>query len=60
MFDSVQLAQQIVKFGIGDLDHAVTEYEKLMFPRAIDLIKRSARNGERMYAPDAPLSLLRA
>ena len=60
MYDSVQLAQQIVKYGLDDLSHAVSEYEKLMFPRAIDIIRDSARNGELLFASDAPRSFLRA
>ncbi|KAF2725819.1 FAD/NAD(P)-binding domain-containing protein [Polychaeton citri CBS 116435] len=54
MYDSIQLAQQMIKYGIENLDCAVSEYEKLMFPRAINLIEQSARSGELLYAPDAP------
>ncbi len=54
MTDSLQLAQQIVKCGVDDLDRAVSEYEKLMFPRGIDLISRSAQSGELFFAPDSP------
>ena len=60
MYDSLQLAQQIVKHGLDDLNRAVSEYEKLMFPRAIDLIRRSAESGELMFAPDAPRGWLQA
>ena len=58
--DSLQLAQQIVKHGPDDLDAAVAEYEKLMFPRAIDLITRSQRSGEFLFAADAPAGWLKA
>lgn len=60
MYDSVQLAQQIIKYGPYDLDRAVLEYERLMFPRAIDLIKKSQGSGELLYAPDAPRGWLQA
>ncbi|KAL9089770.1 MAG: hypothetical protein Q9165_005564 [Trypethelium subeluteriae] len=60
MHDSLQLAQQIAKHGLDDLDLAVSEYEKLMFPRAVDLITRSSRNGELLFAPDAPRGFLQA
>lgn len=60
MFDSVQLAQQIVKYGLDDLNRAVSEYEKLMFPRAIDLIERSTKAGKLLFAPDAPRGFLQA
>lgn len=60
MYDSVQLAQHIIKHGLDDLNSAVAEYEKLMFPRGIDLIERSEANGKLLFAPDAPQSFLRA
>ncbi|KAI9704638.1 MAG: hypothetical protein M1820_005386 [Bogoriella megaspora] len=60
MYDSVQLAQQIVKYGLNDLNSAVSEYEKMMFPRAIDLIERSEKNGELLFAADAPKGFLQA
>jgi hypothetical protein len=40
MYDSLQLAQQIIKFGVERLDEAIEEYEKLMFPRAKAMIAR--------------------
>ena len=60
MYDSVQLAQQIVKHGLDDLNRAVSEYEKSMFPRAVDLISRSTESGKLLFAPDAPWGLLQA
>lgn len=60
MHDSVELAQQIVKHGLDDLHRAVSEYEELMFPRAIDVIKESTDNGRLLFAPDAPRSFLKA
>jgi len=60
MADSLQLAQQIIKYGLNDLDRAVSEYEQLMFPRGIDLISRSTKSGELFFAPDAPRGWLKA
>ncbi|KIX98384.1 uncharacterized protein Z520_05685 [Fonsecaea multimorphosa CBS 102226] len=60
MTDSLQLAQQIIKYGLNDLDRAVVEYEKLMVPRAIDLIARSTKSGELFFAPDAPRGWLKS
>lgn len=54
MHDSVELAQQIQKYGLEDLTQAVAEYEKVMLPRGIDLITRSAESGKFLFAPDAP------
>ena len=59
MTDSLQLAQQIVKYGLHDLNRAVAEYEKLMFPRGIDVIGRSEKSGELYFAPDAPRGWLK-
>ncbi|EMC92684.1 hypothetical protein BAUCODRAFT_258020 [Baudoinia panamericana UAMH 10762] len=59
MYDSLQLAQQIVKHGVDDLTAAVAAYEKEMFPRGIDLIQRSAKSGELLFAPDAPRGWLK-
>ncbi|OQV07514.1 FAD binding domain-containing protein [Cladophialophora immunda] len=59
MTDSLQLAQQIVKHGLDDLGGAVSEYERLMVPRAIDLITRSTKSGELFFAPDAPRGWLK-
>lgn len=58
MHDSIQLAEQIRKHGVENLHQAVAEYEQEMFPRAIDLISRSAHNGEMLMAPDAPKRFL--
>lgn len=60
LYDSLQLGQQIVKHGLDDIESAVAEYEKLMFPRAIDLITRSRRSGEMLFAQDSPYGWLRA
>nr|POF12725.1 tetracycline resistance protein from transposon [Quercus suber] len=55
---SLQLAQQIIKHGLDDLDQAVSDYEKEMFPRGISLISRSASNGKLLFAPNAPQSFV--
>lgn len=52
MHDAAQLAEQIIKFGMGKLDAAVAEYEKLMFPRAIEHIDASKRMEKFTYASD--------
>jgi 2-polyprenyl-6-methoxyphenol hydroxylase-like FAD-dependent oxidoreductase len=58
MHDSLELAQQIVKVGIDRLDEAVSNYEKLMFPRAKAMIEDSAMLNEAMFAEDAPAPML--
>lgn len=59
MYDSLQLSQQIVKFGVERLDEAIEEYEKLMFPRARAMIEDSAMMNEMMFSKDAPEPMLR-
>ena len=58
MHDSLELAQQIIKVGIGRLDEAVAGYEKLMFPRAKGMIEDSAMMNEAMFSEDSPAPLL--
>ena len=58
MFDSVELAEQIIQHGIDDLENAVAAYEKTMFPRARSLIERSKQSGEFMFEENAPLGWL--
>lgn len=58
MHDSLELAQQIIKFGTGRLDDAVAAYEKLMFPRAKAMIEDSAMMNKSMFSEDAPAPLL--
>lgn len=60
MHDSLQLAQQIIKHGLDDLEGAVAEYEKEMFPRALEHFEDSIQAAEGMFAPDAPLGFLKA
>jgi 2-polyprenyl-6-methoxyphenol hydroxylase-like FAD-dependent oxidoreductase len=54
LYDSLQLAQQLVKYGLDDIATAVSEYEKLMLPRGKALISGSAANGELLFAENAP------
>ena len=58
MYDSLELAQQIIKFGIEHLGEAVAEYEKLMFPRAKSMIEDSAATNAGMFSEDSPAPLL--
>lgn len=53
MLGSLELARSIVKYGLDGLDQAVSEYEKQMFPRAVDLIQRSVEIGNVFFAKDA-------
>ncbi|KAF9630292.1 hypothetical protein BFW01_g854 [Lasiodiplodia theobromae] len=50
--DSVYLALSLQKYGITT--EAVTEYEKEMFPYAIDVITRSRKSESLFFAEDAP------
>ena len=58
MHDSLQLAQKIIEHSLEGLDQAVSEYEKMMFPRAISLIERSEAFGKVMFAQGAPQTML--
>jgi len=58
MHDSLELAQQIIKVGIERIDEAVSNYEKLMFPRAKAMIEDSAMMNEAMFSEDSPAPLL--
>lgn len=58
MYDSLELAQQIIKFGIEHLGEAVAEYETLMFPRAKSMMEDSAATNAGMFSEDAPAPLL--
>lgn len=58
MYDSLELAQQIIKLGTGRLDEAIEGYEKLMFPRAKAMIEDSAMMNEAMFSEDSPTTML--
>lgn len=59
LYDSLQLAQQIIKHGLGNLDEAVAEYEAAMLPRASDHVRRNLASGELLFAADAPRGWLK-
>ncbi len=58
MADSLALARAIAQHGLERLGTAVAEYEKDMFPRAIDLITRSTASGDLIFAEDSPRGLV--
>ncbi|SMQ55696.1 unnamed protein product [Zymoseptoria tritici ST99CH_3D7] len=60
MFDSLELAQQIIKHWSGDLEQAVAEYEKTMIPRARGSLEDGEMMMKTLFGPDAPESLLQA
>ncbi|KAI7478575.1 hypothetical protein KC351_g8094 [Hortaea werneckii] len=57
MHDALQLAQCIAAHGAHDLDGAVAEYEKQMFPRAIATAE-DAEQSKNLWAPDSPNGFL--
>lgn len=59
-YDSYCLAEQIVKHGEDNLDTAVAEYEKEMFPRGVESIESGQQWIDVGFGPDAPASLLQA
>ncbi|KAI6912620.1 hypothetical protein D0869_04228 [Hortaea werneckii] len=59
MHDALQLAQYITEYGLHDLDRAVAEYEKQMFPRAIATAE-DAEQSKNLWAPDSPNGFLRS
>ena len=56
MRDAVILVDKIKEFGVTD--RAVAEYEKDMFPYAIDVISRSVASGKMFFAEDAPKTFI--
>lgn len=60
MYDSLVLATKIKECGMGALEQAVLEYERDMFARAKDLIKRCHASEKLLFAEDAPKELVRA
>ncbi|KAI8627848.1 hypothetical protein F5Y19DRAFT_157018 [Xylariaceae sp. FL1651] len=60
MTDAWALASKIAAYGTEGLDRAVREYEEEMFTRGVDLITRSARNGELIFHKEGPEAMLRA
>jgi 2-polyprenyl-6-methoxyphenol hydroxylase-like FAD-dependent oxidoreductase len=60
LYDSVELARHIVKYGIDDLDSAVVDYEKEMLPRALKAIGKGQWFTEHFFGADTPQSFLQA
>ena len=56
MRDAVMLSHKLKEFGITA--KAVEEYEKDMFPYAVDVITRSVASGKMFFAEDAPATFL--
>ncbi len=54
MTDSMELAREIIRCGLGRLDEAVAAYEKVMLPREMDFIKRCEESAKFMFALDSP------
>ncbi|GAB1744734.1 hypothetical protein NU219Hw_g2408t1 [Hortaea werneckii] len=57
--DALQLVQRITEYGLHDLDHAVAEYEKQMFPRAVATAE-DAEHAKKLWAPDSPNGFLKS
>lgn len=60
LHDSVELAQQIIKHGLDDLDGAVLEYEKSMQARAIKHSQKSTMMNNVFFAPGGARGILKA
>ena len=54
MFDSYELAQEIVASGVDKLDEAVDRYEQKMVPRGSASIEKGEQCLDMFFAPDAP------
>ena len=60
MYDSLELARQIVKHGTDNLESAVVEYERAMLPRAVDGIEKGQWYTEHFFGADGPQNFLQA
>ncbi|KAJ2958115.1 hypothetical protein NQZ79_g6229 [Umbelopsis isabellina] len=60
LYDSEELARQIIKYGIDNLDFAVVEYEKEMQPRALKAIEKGQWFTKHFFGADAPQNFLQA
>ena len=54
MFDSLQIVDEIEKFGVDHLDEAAKEYEEKMFPRAKELLDEAEEIVQMFFDEDAP------
>ena len=60
LYDSAELAKQIIKHGIANLEAAVREYEKAMLPRAIKAIHKGHWFTQEFFGADGPQDFLSA
>jgi 2-polyprenyl-6-methoxyphenol hydroxylase-like FAD-dependent oxidoreductase len=60
LHDGVELARQIIKHGMDNLDSAVVEYEKAMFPRAVEAINKGQWAAEHLFNAESSQSFLQA
>jgi 2-polyprenyl-6-methoxyphenol hydroxylase-like FAD-dependent oxidoreductase len=60
LYDSTELAKQIIKHGIDNLEAAVVDYEKAMLPRAIKAIEKGQWFTQHFFGADAPQDFLHA
>ncbi|GAM39858.1 monoxygenase [Talaromyces pinophilus] len=60
LHDSVELARQIIKHGIDNLDSAVVKYEEAMFPRAVEAINKGQWAVEHLFSAESSQSFLQA
>ncbi|MGE6744029.1 FAD-dependent oxidoreductase [Allorhizobium pseudoryzae] len=58
LFDGAELAKALVS-SPGDLESALSEYEKHLFPRSTRIADETARNLSQFFGHDAPESVVR-
>lgn len=54
MFDGMQLAREILRAGLQNLDKAVARYEEEMFPRAAEHIRDGLQMNDVLMAENSP------
>ncbi|KAL6885810.1 putative monooxygenase [Trichoderma evansii] len=60
LYDSAELAKQIIKHGVDKLEAAVVDYEKAMLPRAIKAIEKGHWFIQNFFGADTPQDFLYA
>ncbi|KAF2718346.1 FAD/NAD(P)-binding domain-containing protein [Polychaeton citri CBS 116435] len=55
MYDSLQLVQKIVQYGLDNLAEATKRYEEEMFPRGVEHIRDGENLNGMFYAEDSPV-----
>lgn len=60
MYGSLELARQIVKHGVNELDSAVADYEKAILSRAIGAVEKGRWFMDNFFGADSPQDFLRA